>query len=69
MKNTSTIFPNDGVAEVMVAIAPFRGGRIAFQSTFWPAQYVDSSYNSTIPCGSQVKVVGRVGLVQLVQPL
>ena len=69
MKNASTIFPSNGVAEVMVAIAPFRGGRIAYQSTFWPAQCVDSLYGGSIPCGSQVKVVGRVGLTQLVEPL
>ena len=67
--NASTFFPSNGVAEVMVAIEPFRGGRIAYQSTFWPAQYVNSNYGDTIPRGSRVKVVGRVGLIQLVAPL
>ena len=67
--NASTFFPNSGMAEVMEAIAPNHGGRIAFQCTFWPARYVDSSYEGTIPCGSSVKVVGREGLTQLVMPL
>ena len=69
MKNASTIFPRERVAEVMVAIAPYRGGRIAYQSTFWPAQCVDSHYADSIPCGSRVKVVGREGLTLLVEPL
>lgn len=67
--NASTLFPSDGVAQVMVEIVPFHGGRIAYQSTFWPAQHVHTTGNTTIPCGSQVKVVGRIGLIQLVEPL
>ncbi|MEM9218631.1 MAG: NfeD family protein [Cyanobacteria bacterium P01_F01_bin.150] len=67
--NASMLFPSDGVARVMVAIHPYRGGRIAYQSTFWPAQFVDPSDGDPIPCGSQVQVVGRVGLTQLVKPL
>lgn len=69
MMNASMFCPSNGVAEVMVAIDPTFGGRIAYQSTFWPAQYVDSSYSDPIPCGTRVKVVKRVGLVQLVKPL
>ena len=67
--NASTLFPGNGVAEVMVDLDPYRGGRIAYQSTFWPAQSVDSIGSGSIPRGSQVKVVGRVGLTQLVRPL
>lgn len=67
---TSTSFVDSSIAEVVEAIAPnYRGGRIAFQCTFWPARYAETIYGDTMPCGSSVKVVGRDGLTQLVVPI
>ena len=67
--NVSTFFSNDCVAEVMKDIDPRRGGRIFYEATDWPAQYADSTYSDALPIGSQVEVVGRRGITQLVKPL
>ena len=67
--NESTFFSNDCFAEVTVEIDPDRGGRISYEASDWPAQYADSGHCNALPCGSQVEVVGRVGITLLVKPL
>ena len=68
LQKTLEIFPQSGRGRVIFPIDSDDGGRIRFQGTDWPAQFYPNSLYSPISIGTTVTVVGRQGIVMLVQP-
>lgn len=66
---TIGIFPYEGLAEVDAAITATRPGRVHFQATYWPARFVNAQHQQISDRGTLVNVVGRRGLMLLVQPM
>lgn len=58
------IFNRSQWAFVDTEIKPDVGGRIKYQSSWWPAQEIN---NETVAEGEQVRVLGREGIFQIVE--
>ncbi|MCW6036648.1 hypothetical protein K4A83_10285 [Spirulina subsalsa FACHB-351] len=47
-------------------VTPTQKGRIQFQGSFYPAQLFESSISHDLEPGTDVKVVGRIGIILLI---
>ena len=67
------LFPTPEIAIVDVTISCDRPGRIKYQSSYWPARFLqprgDSQEKITLKPKEEVMVVGREGITLLVAPI